>query len=138
MTVFSTPYIRMFLKKNEWAPFEKAMAAVMNGVVEFSFDHAPTESTVYAVRSDAGLYSVVVTDKVLDDVFMNTRETVVVDDLKAFVEECRAAGMAIVEEVTPVPGVGFQARIAVSLTNIFEVTQWNQPMGGINPPGWKG
>ena len=138
MTIFSTPYIRMFLKKDEWPPFEQAMKTVLNGVVEFSFDHAPTESTVYAVRSDSGNYSVVVTDKPLDDLFMNTRETVVVDDLRNFVEECRTAGMAIVEEVTPVPGVGFQARIAVSPTNIFEVTQWNQPMGGINPPGWKG
>ena len=127
MKVLHGPYTRILLKNREIDQFLERMKSCFNATIDFQFPHVQTSAVVYAISSDLGKHSVLVSDLPLPPIVIDTRATLVVEDLAATLEVLKNAGLSIVEDKTPVEGVGFQARVALSEHNIFEITQWTNP-----------
>lgn len=118
-----SPYTRMFVKRAEAEALIKGLMALQGAKIEFQFDHEPTQTTVYAVSSPAGRFSVTATDQAQPEFIAKTRCVYIVESIDDTLAEAVAAGMTVGQPKSPVP-VGFQARIQISEDNFFELAEW--------------
>ncbi|MDQ9009959.1 hypothetical protein RFI36_09965 [Acinetobacter gerneri] len=124
MKTIAGPFVRIFVAKAEAAHLLKTLTEVFEGKIDFQFDHAPTESTVYSVRNSLGLYSITATDKAQPDFVSKTKAVYVVENVDEVLENARKNNVEVAQEKTPV-SVGFQSRLKISEDCYFEIVEWS-------------
>ena len=118
------PYVRVFVPTADTQGFLNRFVTAFGGKIDFQFTHEPSESTVYAVSTALGRYSVTSTDKEQPEFIAKTRAVYIVKNIDDVLAVAVKNGMEIGQEKSPVP-IGFQARLKVSEGNYLELAEWN-------------
>ena len=117
------PFVRVFVARADTAPLLERLLTAFDGRIDFQFDHAPSESTVYAVTCRIGRFSVTSTDREQPDFIAKTRGVYIVESIDDVLADARKHGIAIGQDKTRVP-IGFQARLEIADGNFLELAEW--------------
>lgn len=118
------PFVRTFVSRAETAAFLEKLQTTFDGGIDFEFEHAPSQSTVYSLTTKIGRFSVTSTDAEQPEFIAKTRAVYVVENIDDVLEQARKNGITIGQEKMAVP-IGYQARLKISENNYMELAEWS-------------